>query len=80
MSIDLLLGLLLIFSVGFMSTETLIEMATNKFTGALGFKIAILVSLDYAALGFLRSGTKMGKIEKLKGEDRYGIYGPETPA
>lgn len=73
---DFLLGSLLIFSIGFLSTETLIELVTNRFTGMLIFKLAIIVSLDYAALGFLREGMKVRKTEGLKTNDRYGIYGP----
>ncbi len=73
---DFLLGSLLIFSIGFLSTETLIELVTNRFTGMLIFKLAIIVSLDYAALGFLREGMKTRKTEGLKTNDRYGIYGP----
>lgn len=73
---DFLLGSLLIFSIGFLSTETLIELVTNRFTGMLIFKLAIIVSLDYAALGFLREDMKTRKTEGLKTNDRYGIYGP----
>lgn len=72
--IDMLLGTLLIFSIGFLSTQTLIEMATNTFTGLFIFKVAIIVSLDYAAIGFLREGLEVKKIEELKANDRYGTY------
>ena len=72
--VDMLLGLLLIFSVAFMSTEVLTKMLANTASGATLFKLLIVVSLDYCALGFLREGKKMKNIEKLKREDRYGIY------
>ena len=78
--IDMLLGMLLIFSVGFLSTEVLTQMLTNRTTGMVLFKMAIIVSLDYCALGFLRSGRDMKHIERLKKDDRYGIYGPEGSA
>ena len=52
-------------------------MSTNKFTGTTIFKIAIIVSLDYCALGFLRNVKRMRKMEGLKRDARYGIRGPQ---
>jgi len=73
-SLDLLLGMLLIFAVAFLSTEALIRIITNNATAMLAFKTAIIVSLDYCALGFLRLGRDMKHIEGLRKDDRYGIY------
>jgi hypothetical protein len=70
---DFALGLLLICAVGFMSTETLIEMVSNKFTGALLFKTGIIIALDYCAIGFFRGGVAMKKMEEVKGDGRYAI-------
>lgn len=78
--IDVLLGLLLIFSVGFLSTEALVKILTNRATEMIFFKTAIIVSLDYCALGFLRLGKEIKHIEGLRRDDRYGIYGPEKVA
>ena len=75
--VDMLLGLLLIFAVAFLSTEVLTQMMTNQATEMVLFKMAIIISLDYCALGFLRNGRDMKHIEKLRKDDRYGIYGPE---
>ena len=75
-NVDIMLGLLLIFSVGFLSTDILVKIFTNSAMDILVFKIAIIVSLDYCALGFLRLGKDMKHMEGLKRNDRYGIYGP----
>jgi len=71
--VDALLGTLIIFSIGFMSTEVLIDMLTNKFMDMFVFKTAIIVSLDYAALGFLRSAIKLKKMGDVIGDGRYAI-------
>jgi len=73
-NIAILLGLSLIFSVGFLSTETLINIIANKGPALTFFKIAIIVALDYCALGFLRLGKELKHTEELRRNDRYGIY------
>ncbi|MCK4715122.1 MAG: hypothetical protein KAT35_06075 [Candidatus Aenigmarchaeota archaeon] len=76
MKIDITLGLLLIFVVAFISTQTLIEMLTNNLTGDLFFKVGIIVSLDYAALGFLRLGKQLRSVVFMRGDGRYEISKP----
>jgi len=71
--IDILIGMLLIFSIGFMSTQTLIEMFTNNFTAPRMFKIIIIISLDYAALGFLRLAVVAKRLDDVVGDGRYAI-------
>lgn len=56
MKVDFALGLLMLFSIGFIATQTLIEMFTNKFMETLVFRVAIIAALDFAAIGFIRSG------------------------
>jgi len=75
--IDRILGSLLIFTVGFLSTDALIRVVSSHATEMIFFQIAIIVALDYCALGFLRLGRDMKNIERLKKDDRYGIYAPE---
>ncbi len=74
-NVDMVMGLLLIFSVAFLSTQALVEILANRATEMLAFKVAIIVALDYCALGFLRMGRDMKHMEGLKKDDRYGIYG-----
>jgi hypothetical protein len=74
-NVDIVMGMLLIFSVAFLSTQALIEILTNRATEMLAFKVAIIVALDYCALGFLRIGREMKHMVGLKKDDRYGIYG-----
>jgi hypothetical protein len=77
LNVDAALGMLLMFSIGFMSTEILIDMLTNKFMERLLFKIAIIVALDYAALGFLRLAVKLKRDKDLIGDGRYEISEPQ---
>ena len=72
-SVDIVMGLLLLFSVGFLSTQVLVGMMTQSATGTFAFKVAIIVALDFCALGFLRMGRQMRHIEELKKNARYGI-------
>ena len=73
-NVDVAMGMLLIFSVAFLSTQALVEILTNRATEMLVFKVAIIVALDYCALGFLRLGRDMKHMEGLKKDDRYGTY------
>ncbi|UCD03241.1 MAG: hypothetical protein JSV63_01220 [Candidatus Aenigmatarchaeota archaeon] len=73
MEVDAALGMILIFSIGFMSTEVLIDMLTNKFMERLVFKVGIVFSLDYAALGFLRSAVTLRGNRQVIGDGRYTI-------
>jgi hypothetical protein len=66
------IGLLLIFSVGFLSTNMLIEFFARPVTAGVFFKMAIVFSLDASALFFLNYGRKFRKLEG-KGH-RYGPY------
>lgn len=77
MNVDAALGMLLMFSIGFMSTEILIDMLTNKFMERLLFKVAIIVALDYAALGFLRSAVRLKREKDVIGDGRYEISEPQ---
>ena len=74
---DVFLGIMLIFAVAFLSTETLIKIITGQVSGTVFFKIEVIVSLDYCALGFLRLGKEMRDIQKARSEGRYTIYGNE---
>lgn len=76
-SVDTALGMILLFSIGFMSTEILIDMLTNKFMERLLFKVAIIVALDYAALGFLRSAVRLKREKDVIGDGRYEISEPQ---
>jgi len=71
--VDNALGLLLIFSVGFLSTRMLVQMMTSTYTGMLAFQVAIVASLDYAAIGFLRLGREIRDMQKVIGDGRYAI-------
>ncbi len=73
MAVDFALGWLTIFSVGFISTQALIEMVTNNFTEPKVFKIAIIITLDYVALTFMKHGMDIRKHKKMWGDGRYEI-------
>ena len=75
--VDAALGMLLLFSIGFMSTEVLIDMLTNNFMEKLLFKVAIVFSLDFAALGFLRSAVRLKRNIQVIGDGRYAISEPQ---
>jgi hypothetical protein len=59
----ILLGLILIFSVGFLSTHALVEFFSGQPTVTMIFKMAIVFSLDACALYFLNYGRKYWKEE-----------------
>ncbi len=58
------IGLILIFTVGFLSTLTLIDFSTKPHTVTILFKLAIVFSLDACAIFFLRYGRKSREEEK----------------
>jgi len=66
------IGMLLLFSVGFLSTQTLIELFSGPAAEATFFKLAIVFSLDACALFFLHYGRRFRK-EEARGH-RYGPY------
>ena len=66
------IGMLLIFSVGFLSTNVLIEFFTRAPTPSVLFKLAIVMSLDACALFFLHYGREFRKQEEK--ERRFGPY------
>jgi hypothetical protein len=66
------IGMLLIFSVGFLSTNALIEFFTKVRTPSVFFKLAIVLSLDACALFFLNCGRKFRRQEGK--EHRFGPY------
>ena len=72
-NIDYTLGVIMFFAVGFISTQTLIEMFTNKFMETLIFKVAIIVALDYAAIGFIRAGHQIKKNTIIISDGKYEI-------
>lgn len=74
--VDIAMGMLMMFSVAFLSTSLIVEMLTGTLTGTLAFKVAILVSLDYAAIGFLRLGREIKQMQRVIGDGRYAIDGP----
>jgi hypothetical protein len=57
------MGMLLIFSVGFLSTQTLIDFLTKPSGTSAFFKLAIIGSLDVCAIYFLRYGREFRKEE-----------------
>ncbi|UCC91610.1 MAG: hypothetical protein JSV39_04880 [Candidatus Aenigmatarchaeota archaeon] len=57
------IGLILIFSVGFLSTMTLIDFTTKPHTVTIFFKLAIVFSLDACAIFFLHYGIQSRKEE-----------------
>jgi len=69
--IDVILGMLLIFAVGFMSTDLFARIFREKFSIMSFFRLVIVAALDYCALGFLRSGKELRSIERVKRDVRY---------
>ncbi len=65
------IGLLLLFSVAFLSTNVLIDFFSKAPTPNVFFKMAIAFSLDACALFFLRYGRDFRKHE---GSRRFGPY------
>ena len=67
------IGLILIFSVGFLSTFVLMEFFTRfpSFDVTIFFKLMIVFSLDACALFFLRYGRQFRKEEEGKEEKEY---------
>lgn len=63
--IDTLLGMLLLFSVAFLSTETLLNIFLGNISEITIFKFEVIISLDYCALAFLRSAKTMSKIQQV---------------
>ena len=64
--IDILLGLLLMFSVAFLSTETIIYIIQSRIYQISFFKLEVIASLDYCAICFLRSSREFGKMRKVE--------------
>ncbi|UCD02743.1 MAG: hypothetical protein JSV63_03070 [Candidatus Aenigmatarchaeota archaeon] len=62
--VDAVIGTLLIFSVGFLSTQTFIYMFTNKLSEVTLFKLEVILVLDYCALGFLKESIERRKARK----------------
>lgn len=60
------IGMILILSVGFLSTQALIEFFTAAQTVKLLFKFAIVFSLDFCAIFFLKYGREFKKQEESK--------------
>lgn len=77
LEVDAGLGMILLFAIGFMSTEVLIDMLTNNFMERLLFKVAIVFALDYAALGFLRSAVTLKRNRQVIGDGRFAIREPQ---
>jgi hypothetical protein len=63
--IAMLVGLVLIFSVGFLSTSVIIDFFTKPPSVTVFFKLMIVFSLDACALFFLHYGRRM-KAEEMK--------------
>jgi hypothetical protein len=77
LEVDLGLGLLLLFSVAFLSTTMIFQMMKGIQPTAFPFRLAILVSLDYAAIGFLRLAKEIRDRKRVIGDGRYEIRGPQ---
>jgi hypothetical protein len=77
LQVDVGLGLLLIFAVGFLSTTLIARMMAGAADATLPFRLAIFVSLDYAAIGFLRLGKDIRDMKKVTHDGRYEINGPQ---
>ena len=75
--IDVILGLLLIFSVGFLSTEFLIKMLAGRPVDGAVFRMAVIAALDYCAIGFLRLSRKMKNKVILRDGYKYVISGKQ---
>jgi hypothetical protein len=69
----LAMGMILLLSVGFLSTQSVIELFTNPTTTTF-FKLAIVFSLDACALFFLHYGRKFKKEEEILKSKRLGPY------
>jgi hypothetical protein len=67
------IGMLLLFSVGFLSTQSIIELFTSPPAATTFFKLAIVFSLDACALFFLNYGRKFIREEMLRGK-KFGPY------
>jgi hypothetical protein len=67
------IGMLLLFSVGFLSTQAVVELFRSPPTATTFFKLAIVFSLDACALFFLNYGRKFIREEMLRGK-RFGPY------
>lgn len=78
LEVDVGLGLLLIFSVAFLSTTIIAQMIAGTLGGTFIFRVAIVVSLDYAAIGFLRLGKEIRDMKKVTCDGRYEIRGPQA--
>jgi FtsH-binding integral membrane protein len=66
------MGLILILSVGFLSTDVLVRFFTEPVVMGTFFKLAIVFSLDACSLFFLHCGRKMRTEET--GDHRFGQY------
>jgi hypothetical protein len=70
------IGMLLLFSVGFLSTQTFIELFSGPPAEATFFKLAIVFSLDACALFFLHYGRRFRKEEtRCHRYDPYDVKG-----
>ncbi|NIO19906.1 MAG: hypothetical protein GTN76_03990 [Candidatus Aenigmarchaeota archaeon] len=67
------IGLILILSIGFLSTDVLIRFFTEPVVLETFFKLAIVFSLDACALFFLHYGRRMGAVELR--DHRFGQHG-----
>ena len=67
------IGMLLLFSVGFLSTQAIIELLSSPPVAATFFKLSIVFSLDACALFFLNYGRKFIREEMLRGK-KFGPY------
>jgi hypothetical protein len=66
------IGLMLMFSVAFLSTNLLIDFFSRPVTPGTIFKFSIVISLDVCALFFLRYGRDFRREERK--EHRFGPY------
>lgn len=65
-STALSIGLILILTVGFLSTVALAELFTSGLSIAVFFKLSIAFSLDGCALFFFHYGRKLRELEGMK--------------
>ena len=69
--VDFILGMFLIFSVGFLSTDLLLKFFTGQTNDFVFFKFAVVLCLDVCALNFLHLARERKKeyieLEKRKG-------------
>ena len=68
------MGMILLLSIGFLSTQSIIELFTNPPTTTTFFKLAIVFSLDACALFFLSYGRKFKREEEILRSKRIGPY------